>query len=111
MVETALFKESEAMINPTVGRRVWFWPGNTAGRYNCIDPRQPFDAGVLYVHNERSVNLLVTDHAGFQFTANEAVLLQDDDPSPEGPHATWMPYQKGQARAHADVGTTGPQAS
>lgn len=95
------------MIYPTVGRRVWFWPGNTTGRYNCIDPRQPFDAGVLFVHNERCVNLLVTDHAGFQFTQNSAQLLQDDDPAPEGPHAAWMPYQKGQAERAAPAGSAG----
>lgn len=95
------------MIQPTVGRRIWFWPGNTAGRYNCIDPRQPFEAGVLFVHNERSVNLLVTDHAGFQRTISEAVLLQDDDPVLEGPHATWMDWQRAQAKGQADVGTTG----
>lgn len=95
------------MITPTVGRRVWFWPGNTAGRYNCVDPKQPFDAGVLFVHDDRTVNLLVTDHLGFQFTVREATLLQDDDPAPDGPCAAWMPYQKGQARAQSDVGKTG----
>lgn len=91
-------------ITPTVGRRVWFWPGDTAGRYNCIDPAQPFDAGVIYVHNDRCVNLIVTDHQGYTFRVEEATLVQDEE-RPTGPHATWMPWQLGQAKQSGSGGS------
>jgi hypothetical protein len=85
------------MIKPTVGRKVWFsptehGPGTKLGE-------QPFDATILYVHNDRLVNLLVVDHIGTSFPLTSVVLLQDGDaPAPEGGTVSWMPYQAGQAK-------------
>ena len=98
------------MIKPTVGRRLWFWPGDTAGRYNTLSHDQPFDAGVLYVHSDTEVNLLVTDHTGFTFRAENTQLVQEGEERPTGPHATWMPFQQGQARVQRDAGPVGQSA-
>lgn len=86
------------MINPTVGRKVWYSP--EAGEGGVKLGEQPFDATVVFVHNERMVNLLIVDHAGNGFSKHSVTLLQDDDaPLPQGGHASWMPYQVGQAKA------------
>jgi hypothetical protein len=92
------------MITPTVGRRVWFWPNGDVD-YIVWDKAQPCDAGVLYVVNERCVNLLVSDHEGHTGPVLRVPLLQDDDPIPEtSAYATWMPYQVGQAKKHERPG-------
>jgi hypothetical protein len=46
------------MIQPTIGRQVWFW------KYTPTEGEQPEAATVVYVHNERLVNLQVIDHDG-----------------------------------------------
>lgn len=87
------------MIEPTIGRRVWFYPnGITAPHFACCSAEQPMDAGVVYVWNDRMVNLDIADHYGNHVPMSSVKLLQDDDPVPtSGAYATWMPYQKGQA--------------
>lgn len=53
------------------------------------------DAGVIFVHDDRKVNLFVTDHYGGTHFVPEVPLLQDSDQPPkEGHYAEWMPYQK-----------------
>lgn len=97
------------MIQPTIGRRVWFWPNGVASlsngaRLSVINstPLQPLDAGVVYVWSDRMVNLDVTDHYGHHHQATSVPLLQDDDPVPTtGAYATWMPYQASQAKKEA----------
>lgn len=82
----------------SVGRRVWFWCGqNTPAPLNVHGAEQAFDAGVLYVHADGRVNLLVTDHYGAQSSMHGVRLV---NPSPTDQHnlmengyATWMPYQ------------------
>jgi hypothetical protein len=92
------------VISPTIGRRVWFWPNGCTAIGSCsnfvvIDKAQAFDAGVVYVWNDRMVNLDVADHYGKHFPASSVPLLQDDDPVPEfGFYATWMPYQQQAAK-------------
>jgi hypothetical protein len=93
------------MIEPTVGRVVWYRPdaydmdrdGMVVSRE--ADP-QPLCAWVVFVHSARVVNLAVFDHNGALFTRSSVTLVQDDDPIPAGRHAEWMPYQKGQAAKH-----------
>jgi len=86
------------MIQPTIGRKVWFWPVEGHGHMNCIDEQQPFDATVVFVHNDRLVNLIVVDHMGHVERVNKATLKQEEDPVPAGSYAEWMPYQVKQSQ-------------
>ena len=105
------------MIKPTIGRIVWFWRSGYEGE--CLDAAQPFAATVCHVINDRCVNLSVTDHVGAVFPAPYTQLVQDGDPVPSGAHATWMPFQLGQAKKAAaeesskigDVGAGQPAAT
>lgn len=94
------------MIKPTIGRRVWYWPSTSANAHRILaaDPPQPHDAGVVFVHNDRRVNLDVTDHMGRHYFVGNCYLWQsEDDPDPghimrpTEDFAEWMPYQRGQA--------------
>jgi len=96
------------VIKPTIGRRLWFWPNgvkflSNGAALSVIHPaegqaQQPLDAGVVFVSNDRLLNLDVTDHYGHHHQATSVPLLQDDDPVPtSGAYATWMDYQKQQA--------------
>lgn len=85
------------MIEPTPGRIVWYFPSIEEGR----DPNgQPLAAMVAKVLDVRSVNLTVSHGDGSTYGRQAVQLLQDDDAVPETTHATWMPYQKGQAAKH-----------
>lgn len=104
------------IITPTVGRRVWYWPSahervyasvmvnadlvNGLTRMGVLDSAQPFDAGIVFVHNHRCVNLSVTDHEGRVHARTSVPLLQDGDSLPPtgAAYAQWMPYQVGQAK-------------
>lgn len=82
------------MITPTIGRRVWYWPEKHESTHErVLDPRQPCDAGVVFVHDDRCVNLLVTDHAGDTHRRWNVRLLQAGEERPGGGFAEWMPYQ------------------
>jgi len=93
------------MIEPTVGRVVWFTP--PAGSYQTDEftdhGAQPCAALVTYVFGRRCVNLAVFDHNGKHHAFTSVTLIQDDDPKPttNGRYAEWMPYQKGQAAKNA----------
>lgn len=103
------------MIQPSIGRRVWYWPSDSdlglldpqpATTMNVIarevETRQPFDAGVCFVHDERTVNLTVADHDGVVHARQSVTLVQEGDTPPEGAgYATWMPYQINQAKEAA----------
>ncbi len=83
------------MIQPSIGRVVWFWP---AKERDAPKPEQPNAALVVYVHGDRMVNLTVFDSNGGSRGVTSVTLLQDDDtPSDLGRFARWMPYQLGQA--------------
>lgn len=89
------------MIPPTIGRRVWFYPAHHT-RFHSLDVKQAMDAGVIFVHSDRKVNLFVTDHLGGTHFVPECILLQDDDKKPDSePFAVWMPYQKSAAAEQA----------
>ena len=86
------------MIAPTVGRIVWFHQGLHKNRNVADNGDQPLAAMVIYVHNDRQVNLDVVDHKGTHHSYPGVLLLQgDEDYKPVGDYAEWMPFQKGQA--------------
>jgi hypothetical protein len=85
------------MIQPTIGRVVWFTPSSNSGSEDFA-PGAPLAAIVAHVHGDRMVNLAVFDANGVAHSRTSVTLLQDDDTPPEGGYfAEWMPYQKGQA--------------
>lgn len=78
------------MIEPTVGRVVWF--------YSAPRGPQPLAAIVTYVWTARMVNLVVFDANGVSRSETSVYLLQDDQrPTGQSRWCEWMPYQKGQA--------------
>ncbi len=108
---------SEQVITPTPGRVVWYYPSQdeiNAKTFAYGDPTQPLAATVAYAWHDRMVNLSVIDQNGNQFRRTSVALVQPgDEPkrTSEGPFATWMPYQIGQAKAAADVGSVGEQTT
>lgn len=96
------------LIVPTIGRRVWYWP-SVDDIEHSYDPvlkqlgkDQAMDAGIVFVHDERRVNLSVKDHWGKSFARLNVLLLQDGEPIPSGGgYAVWMPYQKASAASKA----------
>lgn len=91
------------MINPTIGRQVWFWRKGSTYTVN-----QPEAATVVYVHDERSVNLQVINQDGFTRPEINVQLRQPEDPAlAEHVIGTsfceWMPYQVGQATKTGQV--------
>ncbi len=80
------------MIQPTVGRVVWFYryiPGQ--------GHKGPLAAHVARVWNDRMVNLMVISQDGVPESRTSVGLVQDGDEAPQGDYCCWMPYQKGQA--------------
>lgn len=101
------------VIAPTIGRRVWYWPSQEdflSPQYEVnmgsLNANQAFDAGVIFVHNERTVNLLVTDHLGHSHARGSVELWQGDMDRPSGAYCEWMPFQKGQAAKAAGPAPT-----
>lgn len=88
------------MIHPTIGRRVWFFPGHQPRiPVDAIDPDQPMDAGIVFVHSDRMVNLDVCDHHGNHYGIQSVRLLQEGEDAPTSEEfAVWMPYQRAQAK-------------
>lgn len=102
------------IIPPTIGRKVWFRPNgvNVIGNkiLQVFDTDQALDASIVCVSDSQTVNLLVVDHAGVTHAAPNIRLVQPlagDLIPPEGScYCEWMPFQIGQSRAQADVGST-----
>ena len=96
------------IIKPTVGRKVWYFPGEaqvskknpdgTDGPGMVRRTGDPLDATVLCVWSDRCVNLQVVDHAGQAHFISSATLAQEGDAVSVHGHAEWMPYQQGQAK-------------
>ena len=78
------------MIQPTIGRVVWFWP-------TAEEKEQPFAAMVAHVWTPTCINVGGFDPNGNPFNMTRVVLIQEEGEVPAGPHCRWMPYQKGQA--------------
>jgi hypothetical protein len=101
------------MIKPTVGRKVWY-RSNVADRIGyggmaqyCHDVEeldgQPLDATIVFVRNDRLVNLTIMDHNGAQHQRTSVVLKQEGDVmEDDAAYAEWMPYQVGQAKVEPE---------
>lgn len=92
------------VISPTPGRVVWYHPAehDGIGRLNG----QPLAAIVAGVHNDNLVNLAVFDAYGnSQQRSNVHLIQPEDDVQANYAHATWMPFQIGQAAKHQAVET------
>lgn len=86
------------MIEPTVGRVVWYHPAESeVGEHGLVPSDQPLAAVVAYVHSDTIINLMIIEANGVTHARTEVTLIQGDDKAPEGAFAEWMPYQKGQA--------------
>lgn len=86
------------MIRPTNGRVVLFTPRPNDYQITQFDVKQPLTAHVAHVWGDRLINVTVIDSYGQHWPRANVVLLQDDEPKPEGvAFCTWMDYQKGQA--------------
>ena len=83
------------MIKPTVGRVVHFYPSASDGVISLGN--QPQAAIIVFVHNDRMVNLVVFDHNGVPMSRTSVLLVQPGQVLPSFAHARWMDYQIGQA--------------
>lgn len=86
------------MIKPTVGRVVWYRPGNSDGLVAIGD--HPLAAIIAGVWSDDCVNLAVFDANGIPHSRTSVLLIQEHHPRPDSRFAEWMPYQKGQAAKH-----------
>lgn len=97
-----------AVILPTPGRIVWFFPvAPDTGRVRRHDAEAPLAAMIVAVKSDTSVNLVVFDAEGIPNGFPNVTLLQDEEGkdapaldnkgNPLTSFAMWMPYQKGQA--------------
>jgi len=66
-----------------------------------MDPTQPEAALITYVHNDRLINVGGFHQEGHPFREINLLLQQEEDPPSHTTHASWMPYQIGQAKRHA----------
>ena len=87
------------MIEPTVGRIVWYYPDNhELGEFTPLGV--PMAAMIAHVHSDTMVNLAVFDASGANHPQVGVTLYQGEGERPEKRFATWMPYQIGQAKKH-----------
>ena len=84
------------MIKPTVGRIVWYWPGDAEKSLMAVNGLAPLAAIVTAVF-DMTVNLVVFDAKNAAFGIGGVLLYQGDGPRPYGNFCEWMPYQIGQA--------------
>ena len=99
------------MIQPTVGRIVWYHPNLSDP--GGIVPGTVQAAIIAHVWNDSCVNLGVFDPDGLPYSRTSVYLQQDEGVDQSLPYATWMPYQKGQAVKTEELeakrgGTIGP---
>jgi hypothetical protein len=83
------------MIKPTVGRMVHYYPAGTDSM--AVNGSDPLAAIIACVWTDTCVNLAIFDANGIPHQKTSVLLLQYDNPAPDGGYAEWMPYQKGQA--------------
>lgn len=89
------------IIKPTIGRRVWFRCNDSFAKEKGIyriDDVQAMDAGIVYVHGDAMVNLIVTDHIGNTHAINSVALVDEADGNSHAMWCEWMPYQKEQGK-------------
>lgn len=85
------------MIEPTIGRVVWFHP--SSNQADAGFAASPCCAAIIaHVWSDTCVNLAVFDANGVPHSKTSVLLIQDGNPVPDGGlYCEWMPYQKGQA--------------
>lgn len=76
------------MIQPTIGRVVWFHPYATEATYAAI---------ICHVWSDTCVNLVTFNSNGESIPQHSAFLWQGEGERPASNYAEWMPYQLGQA--------------
>ena len=94
------------IIKPTIGRRVWFRCNDSFAKEKGIyriDDVQAMDAGIVYVHGDSMVNLIVTDHIGNTHAINSVALVDASDGNSHAMWCEWMPYQKEQSKSKCAV--------
>lgn len=79
------------MIEPTVGRIVWFWADER------VRAEQPLAATVAHVWSNTRVNLAVCGKDGIYSGYTSVFLWDGEGPRPIGDFCEWMPYQIKQA--------------
>ena len=84
------------MIEPSIGRVVWYHPKPQDGDPSPLVPNLPYAALVTCWLDLRTVSLAIFDHKGQMFAREHVSLAQDEDAVEQG-MAEWMPFQKGQA--------------
>lgn len=86
---------------PTVGRRVYYQQHHNDVSVDGLTAisDQPFDAGVVHVNCDGSLNLVVTDHFGV--TRYRESVEQSETENPQDGTWYWMPYQKAQHEKQA----------
>jgi hypothetical protein len=88
--------KKDVLNPPTVGRTVWV---KVAGESNEIQPRM---GQIAFVHDDRCVNLSVTEHSGVQSPAIGVQLAHEGDLVTDGTlYCYWMSYQINQAKESA----------
>ena len=87
------------VITPDVSRHVHFFPDDEDASLMVRRGSQPLHAIVIFVINERTVNLSIIDHDGFFHTRIGVTLVQPGDALPGGSYCQWMAYQVQQAKA------------
>lgn len=88
------------MIEPAVGRIVWYRPSSFDRASGLRGDGGPLAAIVAHVHSPRTINVTVFDTRGVPHPRVSVPLVQDGEPKPDPEHSAhceWMPYQKGQA--------------
>ncbi len=101
--ETTYHAGPSPVIVPTVGRVVWYTPY----AHEAIRGSGHLAAIVAHVWSSTCVNLAVFDSDGHTHARTSVRLVHGGAERPAAGFCEWMPYQIGQAKAHADVGTTG----
>ena len=84
------------VIQPTVGRAVWFYAN---GRHQLDAGVQPYSAHIAYVWSDRLINIGFLDSNGVAKSMTSVKLVQEGDSLPdEEPFCCWMPFQVEQAK-------------
>lgn len=96
-------------ITPTVGRRIHFRPNaEHAALLGVFDDSQPCDAGVLYVHDDGTVNLDVTGPSGAKLAVQRVRIIPAGHVvAVDESHARWMEYQTAKAAQEAAAAVSG----
>jgi hypothetical protein len=86
------------VINPTVGRVVWFHPPSNSTKHG-FEPNAICAATIAKVLTDGRLNLGVLDGNGVNHSMTEVPLIQEGETPPkDGYFAEWMPYQKSVAK-------------